>query len=83
MNFEQFVLAHEPAIRLGFFLGVFALIALWEVAAPRRALTVSRALRWASNLGLVVLNTAVLRLLFPLAAVGLAAFNPENRWGLL
>ena len=43
MNLEQFVLAHEPAIRLGFFLGVFALIALWEVAAPRRALTVSKA----------------------------------------
>ena len=83
MNFEQFVLAHEPAIRLGFFLGVFALIALWEVAAPRRALTVSRALRWASNLGLVALNTVVLRLVFPLAAVGVAAFCSENGWGLL
>lgn len=83
MNFEQFVLAHEPAIRLGFFLGVFALIALWEVAAPRRALTISKALRWASNLGLVVLNTVALRLLFPLAAVGVAAFCAENGWGLL
>ena len=83
MNFEQLVLAHEPAIRLGFFLGVFALIALWEVAAPRRALTVSKALRWASNLGLVALNTVMLRLLFPLAAVGLAAFCAENGWGLL
>ncbi len=83
MNLEQFVLAYEPAIRLGFFLGVFALIALWEVAAPRRALTVSRALRWSSNLGLVALNTVVLRLVFPLAAVGLAAFCAENGWGLL
>ena len=26
MDFEQFVLAHEPAIRLGFFVGVFALV---------------------------------------------------------
>jgi len=83
MSFAQFVLAHEPAIRLGFFLGVFTLVALWEVAAPRRALTVSKALRWASNLGLVVLNTVVLRLLFPLAAVGVAAFCAENGWGLL
>ena len=41
MGFEQFVLAHEPAIRLGFFVGVFAIVALWELAAPRRALTVS------------------------------------------
>jgi sterol desaturase/sphingolipid hydroxylase (fatty acid hydroxylase superfamily) len=83
MGFEQFVLAHEPAIRLGFFVGVFALVALWELAAPRRAPTVSKALRWGSNLGLVVLNTVVLRLIFPLAAVGVAAFGAANGWGLL
>ena len=51
--------------------------------APRRALTVSKALRWGSNLGLVVLNTVLLRLLFPLAAVGMAAFGAANGWGLL
>ena len=83
MEFEHFVLANEPAIRLGFFLGVFALVALWELAAPRRALTVSKTLRWASNLGLVALNTVLLRLVFPLAAVGLAAFAAANGWGLL
>jgi len=33
MDFEQFVLAHEPAIRLSFFVGVFAVVALWELAA--------------------------------------------------
>jgi len=83
MEFEPFVLAHEPAIRLGFFFGVFAFVGLWEAVAPRRALTVSRSLRWASNLGLVVLNTALLRLLFPLAAAGIAAFAATNSWGLL
>jgi sterol desaturase/sphingolipid hydroxylase (fatty acid hydroxylase superfamily) len=83
MEIDQFILAHEPAIRLSFFAGVFAIVALWELAAPRRALTVSRALRWSSNLGLVVLNTVLLRLLFPLAAVGVAAFGVANGWGLL
>jgi sterol desaturase/sphingolipid hydroxylase (fatty acid hydroxylase superfamily) len=83
MDFEHFVLANEPTIRLGFFLSIFTLVGLWEVVAPRRALTVSRTLRWASNLGLVVLNTVLLRLLFPLAAVGVAAFSTENGWGLL
>ena len=83
MNFEQLLLANEPAVRLGFFLGMFALIGIWEVLAPRRALTVSKALRWTSNLGLVVLNTVVLRLIFPLAGVGLAAFCAENGWGIL
>ena len=83
MQFEQFVLAHEPAIRLSFFIGVFALVGIWEVLAPRRALTVSKSLRWASNLGLVVLNTVLLRLLFPMAAVGVAAFCTANGWGVL
>jgi sterol desaturase/sphingolipid hydroxylase (fatty acid hydroxylase superfamily) len=83
MSFEQFVLTNEPAIRLGFFLSIFAIVALWEVFAPRRALTVSKLLRWSSNLGLVVLNTVVLRLIFPLAAVGLAAFAAANGWGVL
>ncbi len=83
MDFAPYVLLHEPAIRLGFFVGTFVLVALWEVLAPRRALTLSRAVRWTSNLGLVVLNTVLLRLVFPLAAVGMAAFCAANGWGLL
>jgi sterol desaturase/sphingolipid hydroxylase (fatty acid hydroxylase superfamily) len=83
MNFAQFVLANELAIRLGFFLGVLAVIGTWEVLAPRRALTVSKAMRWASNLGLVALNTLLVRLLFPLAGAGMAVFCAERGWGLL
>jgi len=82
MSATEFVTANEPAIRLGFFFGVFAAMALWEVLAPRRALTVSKARRWGSNIGLVVLNTVVLRLLFPAAAVGMAAFAAERGWGV-
>ena len=83
MVLEQFVLTHESAIRLGFFVAVFALVALWEVVAPRRALTVTRAMRWSSNLGLAAINTVLLRGIFPLAAVALAAFGVANGWGLL
>ncbi len=83
VQFEQFVLAHEPVIRLSFFIGVFALVGICEVVAPQRVLTVSKSLRWASNLGLVVLNTVLLRLLFPIAAVGVAAFCAANGWGVL
>lgn len=51
--------------------------------APRRALTVSKTLRWVNNLGLVFLNSFLLRLLFPAAAVGVAAYASEASWGLL
>ena len=83
MSFEQFVLDYEQAIRLASFFGVLAVIGLWELAAPRRVPTVSKALRWAANLGIVALDTVLLRLLFPFAAVGVAAFCAANGWGLL
>ncbi len=83
MSFPEFVTQYEVNIRLGFFFGIFAVMALWEMVAPRRALTVSRTVRWANNLGLVFLNSFVLRLLFPAAAVGMAAFTAEQGWGIL
>lgn len=82
MQFEQFVLVQEPDIRLSFFFGVFAVVGLWEVWAPRRSLSVSKAWRWTNNLTLVVLNTALLRVIFPTAAVGIAAFCAANGWGV-
>ena len=82
MDFNEFIMSNEAIIRLSFFLGIFALMALWEFVAPRRALTVSKVVRWSNNLGLVFLNTLLLRLLFPAAAVGMAAFASEQGWGL-
>ncbi len=83
MNLNDFIMANEVPIRLGFFFAVFAVMAAWEILAPKRALTVSKAVRWANNLGLVFFNTFILRLLFPAAAVGMAAFANEQGWGLL
>lgn len=79
---QAFITAHEAAIRLSFFLAVFLLMALWELVAPRRLLRLPKAARWSANLGLVVLNTLVLRLLFPAAAVGVATFAATRGWGL-
>jgi len=83
MSFTEFIAQHEVTIRLGFFFGVFAIMALWEIKAPRRTLTISKVIRWTNNLGLVFFNSFILRLIFPAAAVGVAAFAAENGWGLL
>lgn len=80
---SEFILQNEVIIRLSFFFGVFAVMAVWEIVAPRRALTVSKWIRWTSNLGIVVLNSIILRLLFPAAAVGVAVFVSTQQWGLL
>ena len=74
-------LNNEVAIRLGFFFGVLAAVAAWERVAPRRAPTMSRLVRWSNNLGLAALNTVIVRLLFPAAAVGLAVTATQNGWG--
>ncbi len=82
MTLQEFIIQHEVGIRLSFFFGVFALMALWEIAAPCRVLTVSKTLRWRNNIGLVVLNSIILRLLFPAAAVGMAVFAQQQNWGI-
>ncbi|MGB5278340.1 MAG: sterol desaturase family protein [Gammaproteobacteria bacterium] len=82
MSFNEPIVQNEMAIRLGFFIGIFAVMAIWEVVAPRRALNVSKVLRWANNLGLVFFNSLILRLMFPAAAVGMAAFASEQGWGI-
>ncbi len=82
MGFNEFVLTNELPIRLGFFFGVFAVMALWEIMTPRRRPRTSKAVRWANNLGLVFLNSFIVRLAFPAAAVGMALQAGERGWGL-
>ncbi|MCM2308718.1 MAG: sterol desaturase family protein [Sulfuritalea sp.] len=83
MTFNEFALANEAAIRLAAFFGIFALMASWETAAPRRTRLHSRTVRWTANLGLVVFNTVLVRLLFPFAAVAFAVLATQRGWGLL
>ncbi|HEY6095539.1 MAG TPA: sterol desaturase family protein [Gallionellaceae bacterium] len=82
MSLIESISSHEQSIRLGFFLGTLAVMAIWEILAPRRALTASKAVRWANNLGLVFFNSFILRLIFPAAAVGMAAFASAHGWGI-
>jgi sterol desaturase/sphingolipid hydroxylase (fatty acid hydroxylase superfamily) len=73
----------ETAIRLICFSAVLLAMSLWELAAPRRRLTVRKAPRWGSNLALVALNSFVARLVSGLSAVAMAALAAERGWGLL
>lgn len=72
----------EPVARLGVFVAVFAVMAAWEAWRPLVPRALPRGRRWASNLGLVAIDTAVVRLLFPAAAVGAALDAEAMGWGL-
>jgi sterol desaturase/sphingolipid hydroxylase (fatty acid hydroxylase superfamily) len=76
------VLEYEPYIRLAAFCGVFALMAIWEFALPRRKQTIGRGWRWPNNLGVVAVDTLLVRVLFPTTAVGLALVAEAHGLGL-
>ena len=82
MGISEFVINHETAIRLGFFSGILGAMALWELAAPRRVLTVPKLIRWVNNIGIVVINSFLLRIIFPSATVGVSVFAQKHGWGL-
>jgi sterol desaturase/sphingolipid hydroxylase (fatty acid hydroxylase superfamily) len=73
----------EPLIRFTCFVAVFAAMAAWEILAPRRERSHSRTLRWTNNLGVVALDTLLVRLVLPTAAVGVALVAQSKGWGLL
>lgn len=78
----EFLLSHEALIRSTVFLAVLAAMAVAEAAAPRRPRRLPRAGRWANNLLLLVVDSAAVRLLVPLLAVGTAVAAARHGWGL-
>ncbi|OIP92344.1 MAG: hypothetical protein COS57_08160 [Syntrophobacterales bacterium CG03_land_8_20_14_0_80_58_14] len=79
LNFPQ----HEAVIRIGCFLVLFTVIAIAELLAPRRPLTVKKSLRWFGNLSVHLVNGILPRLLFPILPVGMAVLWAQKGWGLL
>jgi len=79
---QEALLAQEPLIRIGMFLAVLACMAGWELAQPRRRREIPRLLRWTGNLGIVAIDAFLVRLAFPVVAVGLALIAEERGWGL-
>jgi sterol desaturase/sphingolipid hydroxylase (fatty acid hydroxylase superfamily) len=77
------LLSNEPLIRLLAFGGVLASMVAWELLAPRRSQRLGRGTRWPGNIGIVVLDTLLVRLAFPITAVGLALLAEARGWGLL
>ncbi|MEO7940418.1 MAG: sterol desaturase family protein [Burkholderiaceae bacterium] len=72
MSLDAALSSSEPMVRAGLFALAFVAMAAWEWLAPRRVPTTPRRARWPSNMAVVVLNTVLVRVLFPLTAVAWA-----------
>ncbi|RVU83710.1 sterol desaturase family protein [Leucothrix sargassi] len=73
----------EGSIRLLVFALVLIIMASAEALWPRRERVMARSQRWFNNLSLSVLNTVVIKVLGPIAAMTVATYALENNYGLL
>ena len=62
----------DDALRLGCFATVFAAMAVWELSSAQRVLTVGRVQRWSTNVAMLVLGLAIVRVAMPLTLTGSA-----------
>lgn len=74
--------SHEASVRLMAFAIILALLVLWERRAAIPAARISPARRWSSNYGMGLLDTLVLRLIFPAGAVTAAMVAARQHMGL-
>lgn len=70
-------------IRLGAFIGMLCLMLLGESLAPRRPLIAPRFVRWSGNLGILAIDNALIRVVFSILPIELAARAQGAGWGLL
>jgi sterol desaturase/sphingolipid hydroxylase (fatty acid hydroxylase superfamily) len=73
----------EAVVRGGTFLGILTVMLCWEVFRPRRPLSRPRRERWGANLGMMLLNTVLVRLTVGGVAYTAAIFAADQGVGLL
>jgi len=73
---------HEPMTRFAVFFTILAVMTALQALFPRRPLSLGYR-RWPANLGIVVLDVLMLRLLLPAGAVGVALWAEQAGFGLL
>ena len=82
-NISASMVLSQKTIRFAAFLAVFAAMALWESAMPRRRRSFPRTARWPNNLGIAAINPLIEFYLLSVTPVGLALLASARGWGLM
>ncbi len=72
----------DTGARMTTFVSVLVLMVLLESLFPRKQRVQPRQHRWFTNLGLVFIDSVIVRLVLPVAAIGVAEFAGNKGWGL-
>ena len=79
---SEWIVENAQWVRLGAFATIFSAMAAWEILRERRELRTSKGRRWATNIGIIVADSLILRLVFPMGAIGVAYLAGDLRWGV-
>jgi sterol desaturase/sphingolipid hydroxylase (fatty acid hydroxylase superfamily) len=83
MSWSESIVNHEPVIRAFVFLGVLGALAATERVVPRRKAPAFDKQRWKTNLGVLLIDILLVRILLPAGAVGIAVLAEAREAGLL
>lgn len=78
----MFPMHNDIYLRLGFFFGIFGMMAVFELIAPRKLLVSSKSVRWFNNLTITFMNATLLRLIYPIMAIDVSYISADRGWGI-
>jgi len=73
----------ENSIRITVFIAVLAFMLTLEAIFPKRRRVEKRVTRWFTNLGLILIDSIVLKIVLPVLAASIALKVGEQGWGIL
>jgi sterol desaturase/sphingolipid hydroxylase (fatty acid hydroxylase superfamily) len=79
---SEWIVEHAQYVRLGAFVVIFSTMVVMEILRERRELQTSKGQRWATNIGIIVTDSVVLRFVFPMGAIGMGYLAGDLGWGL-
>ncbi len=82
-EFNEYIIANEPIIRLSFFVSILLLMSLFEYIIPKKELLLSKFKRWSNNISIIVVNSFLLKFIFASSIITISIYTTENKIGLL
>ena len=76
-NYFDAMVVNEKLLRLSVAATIFFAMAMLELLIPQREQTLGRSKRWPGNLGIMVLDTLFVRVIFPVTAVAVATYATD------
>ena len=83
MSVTEQLTNNADQLRLGIFIGILILMAVLEFILPRRNVDAKRPVRWSSNIGIVILDSVVARIILPTTTIAVAMYAENSGYGLL